>query len=477
MKKVATGEYITEVKPLLKKLLSRLLERFEYASILATESKGRLYSASKKNIAIREDAMATERGFCVRVISNGIMAEHSFNEIKEELIGEIFEKICVELENLKRQIPEGINFRRISVPNEEETYFCEATEYEIHPSELGDEKIIDMLKGLVKEALSYDENIKDCEARARYQEYTKLFLSDKKDMTQSVMWTAGTISIYVSKGEIFRDSYTPCSILGGAEIFGEMEKKLKDGCEAALALLNSEHIKPGEYECICAPDVTGMIVHEAFGHGVEMDMFVKDRAQAKDFIGQYVASELITMHDGGKAIPQVASFFFDDEGVEAGDTVIIEKGVLKRGMADSVSADYLGCRPTGNGRRESFSRKAYTRMTNTIFEPGESSVDDMIASVKYGMLLTQASSGMEDPKNWGIQCMVSMAQEIVDGKLTGKVFSPIVLTGYVPDLLKSITMISKDFEAGGTGFCGKGYKEWVKVSDGGPYIKARIHLC
>lgn len=100
----------------------------------------------------------------------------------------------------------------------------------------------------------------------------------------------------------------------------------------------------------------------------------------------------------------------------------------------------------------------------------------MIASISYGFLLQNASSGMEDPKNWGIQCMVDVAREIKDGKLTGKIFSPIVLTGYVPDLLKSISMISDTVELGGSGFCGKGYKEWVKVSDGGSYIKAKIRL-
>ena len=83
---------------------------------------------------------------------------------------------------------------------------------------------------------------------------------------------------------------------------------------------------------------------------------------------------------------------------------------------------------------------------------------------------------MEDPKNWGIQCMVNIAREIKDGKLTGSVYSPIVLTGYVPDLLKSISMMSDEVKLSGGGFCGKGYKEWVKVSDGGPYMKARIRL-
>jgi TldD protein len=100
----------------------------------------------------------------------------------------------------------------------------------------------------------------------------------------------------------------------------------------------------------------------------------------------------------------------------------------------------------------------------------------MIKSVKYGFLLENPSSGMEDPKNWGIQCMVNIAREIKDGKLTGRIFSPIVLTGYVPDLLRSVSAMGRDVRLGGGGYCGKGYKEWVKVSDGGPCMKARIRL-
>ena len=182
------------------------------------------------------------------------------------------------------------------------------------------------------------------------------------------------------------------------------------------------------------------------------------------------------MHDGAAAASETATFFFDDEGTLAQDTVIIEKGILKTGICDAQAAMALGTKPTGNGRREKNSHKAYTRMTNTFFEPGTDKVEDMIASISYGFYLENASSGMEDPKNWGIQCLVDIAREIKDGKFTGKVFSPIVLTGYVPDLLKSISMMSDECKLAGTGYCGKGHKEWVKVSDGGPYIKAKIRL-
>jgi TldD protein len=111
-------------------------------------------------------------------------------------------------------------------------------------------------------------------------------------------------------------------------------------------------------------------------------------------------------------------------------------------------------------------------MTNTFFAAGDDKLEDMISSVSKGYLLEGFFSGMEDPKNWGIQCILAKGREIVDGKLTGKVVSPVMLTGYVPDLLKSISMISDGLELSGSGACGKGYKEWAKTSTGGSYIKA-----
>ena len=115
-------------------------------------------------------------------------------------------------------------------------------------------------------------------------------------------------------------------------------------------------------------------------------------------------------------------------------------------------------------------------MTNTLFEGGNNTLDEMIASIEYGYLLKGMRNGMEDPKHWGIQCIVARGREIKDGKFTGKIVAPVILSGYVPDLLKSISMVSNDFELFGSGACGKGHKEWVKVSDGGPYLKCKVRL-
>ena len=115
-------------------------------------------------------------------------------------------------------------------------------------------------------------------------------------------------------------------------------------------------------------------------------------------------------------------------------------------------------------------------MTNTFFMPGDDDVDKMIASISHGYMLIDTDNGMEDPKNWGIQCTASYGLEIKDGKFTGEIVAPVVISGYVVDLLKSITMVSKEFKVTGSGMCGKGYKEWVYVADGGPYMKGVAKL-
>lgn len=474
--KVQESSFIKEKKPVLSKLLNRLLDAYPYASILAVDSKAKTYLVSKRNMAVSEDMLLSTRGFVAKVSDGKHYAEYSFNQISEEELDQIFHCIQEIVAASDSLLPDGLLESEYLPPEEEKTVFQGSTEYEIDPEELGSDEILMHLNELKQQGLAVSDKILDCSARCQYQKYTKLFLSREKELEQNVMWTTGMLLFVAARGDEMKTYFKPCSNLGGAEVFFQIEGKVEESAGVLLELLESQPMVPGEYECVCAPDVTGMIVHEAFGHGVEMDMFVKNRALAESYIGKPVASELVTMHDGAAAVPQVASYFFDDEGTMAHDTVIIEKGILKRGISDLQSALSLHTEPTGNGRRESYRRKAYTRMTNTYFTGGSHTREEMIQSISNGFLLEDASSGMEDPKNWGIQCMVNIAREIRNGKLTGRIFSPVVLTGYVPDLLQSISMMSKHVVLEGVGFCGKGYKEFVKVSDGGPYIKAKIRL-
>lgn len=465
--KVSESKYIAGVRDAMDALERGLAAEIPYVSVLLQDTFGRRYSVSAAGINIAVSAMNTGRGGVVRVHDGRGYGEYSFTGLSMEKAPEIMDSVRAML-----PLSGGDPLPAYMPPVE----FHKATECETDPQSMDSGKIIERLSALRQEALAADERVMDCMIRFEYQVIHKRFVSGKRRLEQDVLWSSVALNVMARRGDEIKEYYKSFSMLGGAEILDNIGSGVMDAVKGVIDLLDSEPIAPGEYDCVCAPDVTGMIVHEAFGHGVEMDMFVKKRAQAEQYVGKYVASPLVTMHDTACGKAQTATYFFDDEGVLATDTVVIEEGVLKRGISDRLSAERLSTAPTGNGRRESFERKAYTRMTNTYFDGGNDSVDDMIASIKHGFLLENAFSGMEDPKNWGIQLMVNMAREIKDGKLTGKVYSPIVMTGYVPELLKSISMMSPEAHLEGGGACGKGYKEWVKVSDGGPYMKARIRL-
>ena len=465
---------IDQVKPGLQKLIRALGETYPYASVLAVADDSRSWRVSRTGVNINASGMTGGTGFVVRVFDGVGCAEYSFNEFDEGKIPDLCALLAKRLAEQNGALA-GVAPLPTPIPADEPAVLKKETAWKVHPRELGDEAIIGRITALREKALAQDERVLDAQTSVSYRAYRKLFLSKNRDLDQTVMWTTAVMAVMAARGQEIKGSYKPFSVLGGAEVLDDLDSAVEGAVRDVLDLLDSKPILPGEYECVCDPATTGMIVHEAFGHGVEMDMFVKDRAQAREFMDKYVASPLVTMHDGS-AVEQTATAFFDDEGALTGDTVIIDKGILKRGMCDALSAARLGVAPTGNGRRESYERKAYTRMTNTWFQGGDSTPEELIASVEDGFLLECPSSGMEDPKNWGIQCMVTTAKEIKNGKLTGNIYSPIVLTGYVPDLLKSVSGMSKTPELSGSGHCGKGYKEWVKVSDGGPYMKARIRL-
>lgn len=283
---------------------------------------------------------------------------------------------------------------------------------------------------------------------------------------------------------IFADGADQAQLHTGREAIGGWEE-LRDPAQVAASvvrdgprLLGAPRIPdPGEHECVFDGDFAGIFAHEAFGHGTEQDLFLKDRAKGAEWMGRQVASPLVDMYDD-PSNGWAASYFFDDEGVLAEPTRIVGKGVLVAGINDRHSHAELARRgqpvaKTANGRRESYDHKPYTRMTNTFFGPGDQTTEALIAAVERGYLLTHPSNGMEDPKGWGIQLEGAMAEEIRGGRLTGRVFSPVVVTGSVPRLLQSVCGVGREVVEASLGSCGKGYKEWVKVTDGGPALRLR----
>ena len=487
--KAKFSPYLTHLAQFFRELSQELSKTYNYVSILSTDSVGLNIRISQRSKSVSSETMTTERGNVVRVHQNGLYSEYAFNDLDlEEAMFPTAERRLDYVKQSADRIRNEVNRQLELLKRTETTIYTTPTlkddpkvllvekEAKILPEEADVAQYIEKLTELSDRGAASMEEVLDCMVSAQCTHISKMFITPNQYLRQSYVYAEGTCVIIASNGEDTRFSYEGTSGLGGMEIFDNLESKLEDSIRHTKDLLSAERIEPGEYDIITAPNVTGLIAHEAFGHGVEMDMFVKNRALGKDYIGKRVGSDLVTMHEGAACAESVTGFAFDDEGTPAGDVIEIDHGILKTGICDALSALRLGVEPTGNGKRENYEHKVYTRMTNTIFDSGKDTLEDMIRSITHGYLLEGMDSGMEDPKHWGIQCIISKGYEIKDGRLTGKVVAPVVMTGYVPDLLGSVSMASPDREIEGNGGCGKGYKEWVKVADGGPYLKARARL-
>ena len=462
---MAITEYLKSRKDICKKLIVELRKKYEYVSILGVDTYGISINVDRFTTNISE-SRSTERGFVIKVYDGNGYLEYSVDDINQDN----FKKIVKDVKNFEVQEVSRVKAKVLADDHFTNVYSRE------DENPLETEDILKILSEIKDNTIAYDDKIINAMCGFEKLTVNKFFLTENKDLEQDYPWCVAMVYAVAR-----RDN----NIKAGREFFGdvnskkaltELKKISTNACKLAIELLDCLTIEPGVYDVITDPSIYGLIAHEAFGHGVEMDMFVKNRAKAKDYMGEYVASPIVSMHDGAAATLSVASYFFDDDGILASDTEIIRDGILVGGMADALSAMQLDVNPTGNGRRETFTHKAYTRMTNTFFTPGKDKLEDMIKSIDYGFYLCETNNGMEDPKNWQIQCVCEYAREIKDGKFTGRIFSPVVLSGYVLDVLKSITMVSDEFKVYGSGYCGKGHKEWVRVSDGGPHLKARVKL-
>ncbi len=461
--------------PKVKQLVKDLEKKFSYVSILGVDTIGMAYSVRRTGSSV-SDSNWSDRGFVARIFNGHNYSEYSFNQLDhlDDIKQQIIKVVTKDIEIYKKS---NIKFMAFPLIDENELKQEYYTDFEIDPFSISTKQKLEDLQKLVDIGLKKSKFFVDFRAILEEVSISKIFVSSKKELKQAILYTNSVLVCIGRKNEQIKYDFAGLSGLKGYEIVSETEGKIDQVANSVLELFEAERIIPGDYEVICDPAISGLIAHEAFGHGVEMDMFVKNRAKGAEYINKEIASDKVVMRDGALSADEVGTYLFDDEGTLGTDTLIIEKEILKSGISDLLSALKLNTVPTGNGRRQGFERKVYARMTNTFFETGNDELEDMIGSIKKGYLLIGYTSGMEDPKNWGIQCAITKGREIIDGKFTGKVVSPIMMTGYVPDMLKSISMVSKDhFELSGGGACGKGYKEFVKVSTGGSYIKAIARL-
>lgn len=253
-------------------------------------------------------------------------------------------------------------------------------------------------------------------------------------------------------------------------MFEQMDRQY----EHLLRKVYGVYPKAGMAECILDAHLAGILAHEAIGHTTEADI-VMGGSVAGDYLNEQVASPLVTLVDFAhtafdKLCP--VPVFIDDEGTKAEDAVLIEKGVLKGFLHNKESARHFQTRPTGNARAFQFSDEPLIRMRNTAILPGEDTLSKMIASIDDGYYLMKSSNGQADSTSEFMFGIV-LGYEIKYGKL-GKALRDTTISGVAVDMLKTVTMVSRDMMWNCGGMCGK--KQPIPVGFGGPAIKCQVNI-
>jgi TldD protein len=214
----------------------------------------------------------------------------------------------------------------------------------------------------------------------------------------------------------------------------------------------------------------GILLHEAIGHGLEGDFNRKGSSAFSGRIGQRVAARGVTVVDDGTLPDRRGSLSIDDEGNPTRRTVLIEDGILAGYMQDTLNARLMGSEPTGNGRRESFAHLPIPRMTNTYMLAGDTSREEIIASVKKGLYAANFGGGQVDITSGKFVFSTAEAYLIENGRITAPVKGA-TLIGNGPDVLKRVSMIGNDLTLDpGVGICGKDGQS-VPVGVGQPTVR------
>lgn len=247
-----------------------------------------------------------------------------------------------------------------------------------------------------------------------------------------------------------------------------MDKLADEVVSRAVILFEAVQPPAGEMPVVLGPGVTGILLHEAIGHGMEADANRKGVSTYATMIGKKVAEPFVNIVDEGITPRQLGSINVDDEGVPGQETILVEKGILTGYLHDRISAGYYNVDPTGNGRRQSYQHFPIPRMRNTYMLAGDARPEDVIKSVNKGIYVKDVSNGMVKVGEGDFAFYISQGRMIEDGKITRPI-KDVNIMGNGPEMLRNITMVADDTELyqGGAGACGK-EDQWVPVSYGLP---------
>ncbi len=249
-----------------------------------------------------------------------------------------------------------------------------------------------------------------------------------------------------------------------------LDQVVREVVDQTMILFDAVQPPAGEMPVVMAAGGSGILLHEAIGHGMEADFNRKNVSIYSDKIGKSVAKPFVSIIDEGTQEAARGALNVDDEGNPVGRTMLVEKGTLTSYLHDTISAKHYGVKPTGNGRRQGYEFAPMPRMRSTYMLPGPHKKDEIIASVKKGIFCERFTNGQVNIGAGDFTFYVKNGYLIEDGKLT-KPIKDVNIIGNGPKVLELIDMVADDLKIDEGGWtCGKD-GQGVPVSQGIPTVR------
>jgi TldD protein len=270
-------------------------------------------------------------------------------------------------------------------------------------------------------------------------------------------------------------SYSNSSNVAGREGLAwytedRLQQVAREAVERTLVLFDARRPPAGELPVVLAAGASGILLHEAIGHGLEADFNRKKTSIYADMLGKSIAPELVTIVDSAVEPHARGALNVDDEGNEGQRTVLVERGKLVSYIHDATSAKHYGVAPTGNGRRESFRHVPLPRMRCTFMEDGPHSVDEIIASVQRGIIAETFTNGQVQIGAGDFTFYIKNGWMIEGGKRAYPI-KDVNIIGNGPEALRRVSMAANDGRLDSGGWtCGKDGQS-VPVSQGLPTVR------
>lgn len=442
-----------------KELLSNILDILiskngDYSDIYYQDED--LFTFTIENNKVKSLKVGSERGLNLRYIKGDKTFSSSSSDFSPEVLKQIAVQMPVSMGN------NIITSKKIVLPSDiinQENISFSRRESLINKFLACSESLKARSEKIVQSTFRYLTSVSDI-----------LLVNSKNEVVfDRRKYSRFIVQIVAQDGNIIQTAYEGPGITGNDDVMDVvgLEEITEKVAERAIMMLTAKPAPTGRMPVVMMGEAGGTMVHEACGHSLEADFIYKGTSNLKDKIGQKVASENVTVIDDATVPGVYGSYEYDDEGVPAKRSVLIENGVLKSYMTDRLSAGLLGLELSGNGRRESFRSKPVPRMSNTFIEDSNMLAEEIVDTVEQGLLVKKMGGGQVNITNGDFVFEISEGYLIEKGKVKHPIRGA-SLIGNGIEVLKNIEMVGND-KMFMPGVCGK--YDHVPVSDAQPTMR------